>query len=65
VVALFDRRIERVHVDVDDLANPPLVHLDMLPNLGQIEGPSLYRFVSLALRELGRDDVDLLRRSAS
>ena len=27
VVALLNRRIERVHVDVDDLANPPFVHL--------------------------------------
>ena len=25
IVTLFYRRIERVHVDVDDLANPPFV----------------------------------------
>ena len=29
IVALFDRRIERVHVDVDDLAHPPFVHRRM------------------------------------
>ena len=28
-ITLFDRRIERVHVDVDDLANPPFVHRRM------------------------------------
>jgi hypothetical protein len=27
IVALLHRRIERIHVDVDDLANPPFVHL--------------------------------------
>jgi hypothetical protein len=26
IVALFDGRVEGVHVDVDDPANPPLVH---------------------------------------
>ncbi len=59
IVALFDRRIERVHIDVDDLANPPLVHRDMLPDLERTEGACLCRVVSLALRELGREDVDL------
>jgi UDP-N-acetylmuramyl tripeptide synthase len=27
IVALLDRRVEGVHVDVNDLANPPFVHL--------------------------------------
>jgi glycogen debranching enzyme len=26
IVALLHRRIKRVHIDVDDLANPPFVH---------------------------------------
>jgi hypothetical protein len=31
---------------VDDLANPRLVHRDILPDLERIEGPSFYRAVS-------------------
>jgi hypothetical protein len=27
IVALLDRRVESVHVDVNDLANPPFGHL--------------------------------------
>jgi len=34
IVALLDRRIEGVHVDVDDLANPPLVHRENVPKRG-------------------------------
>jgi hypothetical protein len=30
IIALLDRRVESVHVDVNDLANPTLVHLRRL-----------------------------------
>jgi len=33
IIALFDRRIESVHVDMDDLANPGLAHGRSLADL--------------------------------
>src|ERR1700733_1942754 len=37
IVALLDGRIESVHVNVNDLTNPPLAHPSMLVNLERPE----------------------------